>query len=84
MRRGRFITLEGIEGVGKSTNMRYVRDRLSAAGHEVEVTRQPGGTPLAEDIRQIVLRTARELPSLTEMLLMFAAPCRVSRDRSAR
>ena len=73
MKRGRFITLEGIEGVGKSTNMRFVRDCLSAAGHDVVVTRQPGGTPLAEDIRDIVLRTAMELPSLTEMLLMFAA-----------
>ncbi len=73
MNRGCFITIEGIEGVGKSTNMRFVRDCLERAGHDVVVTRQPGGTPLAEDIRDIVLRTAMELPALTEMLLMFAA-----------
>ena len=43
---GFFITLEGIEGVGKTTNLNYIRDRLERAGREVVVTREPGGTPL--------------------------------------
>lgn len=70
---GRFITLEGIEGVGKSTNLRFVADLLQDRGHEVKVTREPGGTPLAERVRDILLDHADEpVPPLAELLLMFA------------
>jgi dTMP kinase len=71
---GRFITLEGIEGVGKTTQVNRLSAALHARGIDHVVTREPGGTPLAENIRQIVL-TARDeaLPSTAELLLMFAA-----------
>jgi len=72
--RGRFITLEGIEGVGKSTNLAFVEAYLRARGRSVRVTREPGGTPLAERIRALVLDHGEEpLPALTELLLIFAA-----------
>ena len=72
--RGRFITLEGIEGVGKSTNVEFVRDQIEAAGHSVIITREPGGTALAERIRHVVLTTTGEpVPPVCELLLMFAA-----------
>jgi dTMP kinase len=72
--RGGFITLEGIEGAGKSTQLGVVRAILERAGHEVLVTREPGGTPLAERIRELVLLPGREaVPPLAELLLMFAA-----------
>ena len=62
---GRLITLEGLEGVGKSTNMDFIRRKLQDAGIDVDVTREPGGTPLAEKIRDLVLDTADEpLPDL--------------------
>ena len=72
--RGRFITLEGGEGVGKTTNLALVRDALADRGLDVLVTREPGGTPLAEDIRGMLL-TARDeaVAPLTETLLVFAA-----------
>jgi dTMP kinase len=74
--RGRFITLEGIEGAGKSTQVGSVRSLLERAGHEVIVTREPGGTPLAERIRELVLAPSDEsMPPLAELLLMFAARC---------
>lgn len=73
MTRGRFITVEGIEGVGKSSNLAFIAGLLEDAGHEVVVTREPGGTPLAEQIREIVLEPAAEIPPLTELLLVFAA-----------
>lgn len=72
--RGLFITVEGLEGVGKSTNLSFVRDHLEAAGVAVEVTREPGGTPLAEKIREVVLGDVDEaMPAVAEVLLMFAA-----------
>jgi dTMP kinase len=72
--RGRFITLEGIEGAGKSTVARLVRDSLRAQGLRVLMTREPGGTPLAERIRQIVLdRGDEHMTPQAETLLMFAA-----------
>lgn len=75
-RAGRFITVEGTEGVGKSTNMAYVKDWLEAKGHEVIHTREPGGTPLAEEIRELLLSKRDEsVDSHTELLLMFAARC---------
>jgi dTMP kinase len=74
MTRGRFITLEGIEGAGKSTVAKVVRDWVAARGVTACVTREPGGTPLAERIRQIVLeRGAEAVSPQAETLLMFAA-----------
>jgi dTMP kinase len=70
----RFITLEGIEGAGKSTIAKYVVGWLTDHGIEVRLTREPGGTPLAERVRQIVLERGDEpLSAVTETLLMFAA-----------
>ena len=74
MSRGKFITLEGIEGAGKSTATQFVRTWLLEHGLPVHVTREPGGTPFAERIRQIVLERGKETVSpITETLLMFAA-----------
>jgi dTMP kinase len=74
MSAGRFITLEGIEGAGKSTVARYVADWLTAEGIAVRLTREPGGTPLAERVRRIVLEPGSEqVSAVTETLLMFAA-----------
>lgn len=71
---GRFITIEGIEGVGKSTNVDFVADHFRARGETVQVTREPGGTPMAERIRDLVLGANRdELSDLGELVLMFAA-----------
>ncbi|MGD9388707.1 MAG: dTMP kinase [Gammaproteobacteria bacterium] len=72
--RGRFITLEGGEGVGKSTNVGFVSGRLEAAGLDVQVTREPGGTPLAERVRQVIVSPSGEtVPPIAELLLIFAA-----------
>jgi dTMP kinase len=74
MSHGRFITLEGIEGAGKSTVARFVGEQLQARGLKVRLTREPGGTPLAERIRDIVLKRGDEvIPPVAETLLMFAA-----------
>jgi dTMP kinase len=74
MANGRFITLEGSEGVGKSTQIGALRDYLVARGREVLVTREPGGTPRAERIRELVLTATDEpMPSSCELLLVFAA-----------
>ena len=74
MSAGRFITLEGIEGAGKSTIARYVVDWLTERGISVRLTREPGGTPLAERLRHIVLERGTEtLSPVAETLLMFAA-----------
>jgi len=70
---GRFITLEGIEGVGKSTNLEFVAGYLSQRGRRAIVTREPGGTPLGERIRELLLDPASQLPVMSELLLMFAA-----------
>lgn len=72
--RGAFITLEGSEGVGKTTNVEYVCELVRAAGFEVVQTREPGGTPLAEDIRGLLLAVRDEpVVDLAELLLVFAA-----------
>jgi dTMP kinase len=68
---GRFITFEGIDGAGKSTHIDAVAARLRARGATVVCTREPGGTPLAERVREIVLHAAMD--ALTEALLVFAA-----------
>jgi dTMP kinase len=74
MLRGKFLTIEGTEGVGKSTNLAFVRDWLEAQGIEVVVTREPGGTPLAEEIRGLLLAKRTEAVDETaELLLVFAA-----------
>jgi dTMP kinase len=74
MTTGRFITLEGIEGAGKSTVARIVCDWLAARAITVRLTREPGGTPLAERVRQVVLERGNErLSPITETLLMFSA-----------
>nr|WP_246887450.1 dTMP kinase [Pseudomonas protegens] len=71
---GLFITLEGPEGAGKSTNREYLAERLRAAGIEVLLTREPGGTPLAERIRDVLLTPVEEVMNAdTELLLVFAA-----------
>jgi dTMP kinase len=72
--RGRFLTVEGIEGVGKSTQVPRLAQALTARGVECVLTREPGGTPLAEKIRELVLASGSEvLPDAAELLLMFAA-----------
>jgi dTMP kinase len=74
MSRGRFITLEGIEGAGKSTVAKLVIEWLASRGITARVTREPGGTPLAERVRKIVLERGTEAVSpQAETLLMFAA-----------
>ncbi|WP_313024922.1 dTMP kinase [Pseudomonas lopnurensis] len=71
---GLFITLEGPEGAGKSTNREYLAERLRAHGLDVVLTREPGGTPLAERIRELLLTPADEPMAVdTELLLVFAA-----------
>lgn len=80
--RGRFIALEGVEGAGKSSQVGFLRDLLAAAGHDVVVTREPGGTPLAEAIRGVLLADHGEpMPPMTELLLMFAARAAHCRQR---
>jgi dTMP kinase len=74
MKRGRFITLEGGEGVGKSTNLQYIQQLLLEQQLDVVVTREPGGTELAEKIRQLLLEThAETITEKAELLLVFAA-----------
>jgi dTMP kinase len=71
---GRFLTIEGIEGVGKTTQVARLSAALKDRGIAHVVTREPGGTPLAEGIREIVLNARDEaLPPVAELLLMFAA-----------
>ena len=68
---GRFITFEGIDGAGKSSHVQALADAFRAQGRAVTLTREPGGTPLAEKLRAIALNDAMD--PLTEALLMFAA-----------
>ncbi len=71
---GKFITVEGIEGVGKSTNIDFLSGLVEREGYEVLRTREPGGTPMAEQIRGLLLEHGDEdLPDTAEMLLFFAA-----------
>jgi dTMP kinase len=72
--RGRFVTLEGIEGVGKTTHMKFVCERLRARGLKVLETREPGGTPEADEIRATLLKVrAAGFDPMAELLMMFAA-----------
>jgi dTMP kinase len=70
-RRGRLITLEGIDGAGKSTHLPHLKGLLERHGHEVWVTREPGGTSLGERLRELLLH--EPMAKLTETMLMFAA-----------
>lgn len=71
---GKFITLEGIEGVGKTSNLRFIKELLEAAGHDCVVTREPGGTSLGEALRGLLLSHSDESMSEdAELLMMFAA-----------
>ena len=71
---GKFITVEGIEGVGKTTNMEYLRQLITAGGKELVVTREPGGTPLGEAIRGLLLDPEyKGMNPDCELQLMFAA-----------
>lgn len=75
--RGGFITLEGIEGVGKSTNVAFTADVVRRAGYDVVTTREPGGTRLGESVREWILDGDHgELSPAVETLLMFAARAR--------
>ena len=71
--RGCFITLEGLDGTGKSTHVQGLVEHLQARGLQVLCTREPGGTPMGEALREIVLNQPMQLE--TELLLMFAARC---------
>lgn len=74
MARGRFITVEGGEGAGKSSNLAFIQSLLEAAGKRVLFTREPGGTPLGEAIRDLLLGHQHTgMADDTELLLMFAA-----------
>lgn len=69
--RGKFITLEGVDGAGKSTHLDFIAEWVRQRGHELIVTREPGGTPLGEELRGLLLN--RDMDADTELLLMFAA-----------
>ncbi len=73
MNRGRFITLEGMDGAGKTTHLEWLRQRLTAKGVALTVTREPGGTVLGEALRRLLLDVADTRDPETEALLMFAA-----------
>lgn len=74
--KGMFISLEGSEGVGKTTSLNFINQYVESLGHQVLLTREPGGTPMAEELRNILLSEREEkIESDTELLLMFAARC---------
>ena len=73
MKKGKFITLEGIDGAGKSTQLAWIVELLQHAGRATVVTREPGGTPLGEQLRALLLDKSNTMHPETEALLMFAA-----------
>jgi dTMP kinase len=73
MKQGKFITLEGIDGAGKSTQLAWIAELLQRAGKRVVVTREPGGTALGEQLRALLLDKSITMHAETETLLMFAA-----------
>ena len=78
--RGPFISIEGGEGAGKSTVMAALSEALAARGHEVVLTREPGGTPEGEAIRTLLLDPGNQLAPETELLLMFASRAQLVRQ----
>ncbi len=70
---GKFLSLEGLEGVGKTTNLAFIKQRVEAAGHELVVTREPGGTELGEALRDVLLHSHHSMQAETEMLIMAAS-----------
>lgn len=81
-RPGRFISFEGIDGSGKSTQARLLAERLRAAGHDVVLTREPGGSPGAEEIRRLVLEGAPDRWSAETEILLFTAARRDHMERT--
>ena len=73
MMRGRFITFEGIDGAGKSTHLAWARQYLQGRGIKLVVTREPGGTPLGEQMRELLLASDQPIHAETEALMVFAA-----------
>ena len=74
MKTGKFITLEGGEGAGKTTNLEFIVEYLKARGKPVMVSREPGGTPIGEEIRSLLLKKSQQpISKDTELLLIFAA-----------
>jgi dTMP kinase len=74
MTKGQFISLEGVEGVGKSTNLEVISEFVKSGGYDVLVTREPGGTTLGERVRDILLdKNEYRMTPMAELLLMFAA-----------
>lgn len=73
MKKGRFITLEGMDGAGKTTHLEWLRQHLVARGVPLTITREPGGTPLGEALRKLLLDSHESRQPDTEALLMFAA-----------
>ncbi len=73
MKRGKFITLEGMDGAGKSTHLAWLPAFLEARGVRVRLTREPGGTPMGEKLRELMLDKNQQLHADTEALLMFAS-----------
>lgn len=71
MMRGKFITVEGIDGAGKSSHLEFLCARVKVKGHGVLLTREPGGTPIGEQLRKMVLH--EPMPAVAEALLMFGA-----------
>ena len=72
-KKGKFIALEGIDGAGKSTHLSWIADHLTRQGISVTATREPGGTPIAERLRTILLDRSEVMTPLAELLIMFAA-----------
>lgn len=73
MARGKFITLEGIDGAGKSTHLPWLEELIKNTGKTTVVTHEPGGTPLGEKLRELLLNSSLEMHPETEAMLMFAA-----------
>jgi dTMP kinase len=81
---GLFLSLEGIDGSGKSTQARLLADRLRAAGHAITLTREPGGSPGAEEIRRLVLEGATDRWSAETEILLFTAARRDHLEKTIR